>query len=168
MLSEEILSLGKAETQPLVRTDSALNVELLCRELIADFQGAHPSTHRFCVEVIGVVRDLRLDRKFVHQVVTNLLSNAVKYSPSGGDVSLALQFEKNEFSIQVRDQGVGIPEADLEHLFDLFHRGQNADIAPGAGLGMVIVKHAVEAHGGTIQVNSKVGSGTAFTISLPC
>ena len=109
-----------------------------------------------------------IDRMRVAQVLLNLLSNAVKYSPSGGDVSLALQFEKNEFSIQVRDQGVGIPEADLEHLFDLFHRGQNADIAPGAGLGMVIVKHAVEAHGGTIQVNSKVGSGTAFTISLPC
>jgi signal transduction histidine kinase len=67
----------------------------------------------------------------------------------------------------IRDQGIGIPEADREWLFNAFHRGHNVDDRPGTGLGLVIVKRCVDLHGGKIKVDSKLGEGTVVTVRLP-
>ena len=70
-------------------------------------------------------------------------------------------------SLTVRDEGIGIPAPDLDHLFEPFHRAVNVGTISGTGLGLVIAKEAVELHGGTITVESQVGIGTAFTITIP-
>jgi signal transduction histidine kinase len=167
ILLDDLMALGKAELATPHPASSLLDIEQFCQEIVSTFQAAHSSTHTIGFRSEGMFREVHADRKFMQQVVTNLLSNAVKYSPSGGEISLDLSCQENEFVIQVQDQGIGIAEEDLNHLFDLFYRGNNADVAPGTGLGLVIVKQAVEMQGGTIQVDSKLGSGTTFTVCIP-
>jgi signal transduction histidine kinase len=100
-------------------------------------------------------------------MLRNLLSNAIKYSPQGSQVRLQLVFEQNNVIFHLSDQGIGIPSADQAKLFNAFFRGSNIGLTPGVGLGLVIVKECVDLHGGNIVVDSEVGVGTTFTVTLP-
>jgi len=99
-------------------------------------------------------------------IFANLLTNAVKYSEPGRVVRFELACTVQEIVCVVRDQGIGIPEADKEWLFHAFHRGRNVDDRPGTGLGLVIVKRCVDLHGGTIEMESQCGKGTTVTVRL--
>lgn len=102
------------------------------------------------------------------QVVGNLLSNAIKYSPGGGRVIASLRRERDEAVLEVTDFGVGIPPDQLETIFAPFQRGADAGrVAPGAGLGLSVVRRIVAAHGGRIEVDSLPGAGTTFRVRLP-
>jgi signal transduction histidine kinase len=103
----------------------------------------------------------------MHHAISNLLTNAIKYSPAGCPIRLAVIYDPDQLIIQVEDHGIGIPEADLNQLFGLFHRASNVGAIPGTGLGLAIVKQAVEAHRGTIHVESTLGQGSTFTVRLP-
>jgi len=91
----------------------------------------------------------------------------VKYSNAGDPVRFEIRCAEAEIVFTIRDQGIGIPEADREWLFNAFHRGHNVNDRPGTGLGLVIVKRCVDLHGGQIKVESEVGQGTVMTVSLP-
>jgi signal transduction histidine kinase len=91
----------------------------------------------------------------------------VKYSHAGLPVRLEIARVDADMVCAIQDQGIGIPEADLEWLFNAFHRGHNVDDRPGTGLGLVIVKRCVDLHRGKITVESKIGQGTAVTVRLP-
>ncbi len=108
-----------------------------------------------------------MDEKLLRHILTNLLTNAVKYSLQGGTVqfNLGCNYEAAVFSIQ--DQGIGISPEDQEKLFETFHRGKNVSNIPGTGLGLAIVKKSVDLHNGKIAVNSELGVGTTFTVTLP-
>jgi signal transduction histidine kinase len=107
------------------------------------------------------------DEVVLGHIFTNLLSNAVKYSPRGSPVNFSVR-RSNGFAVfQVEDRGCGIPPEDQQRLFEAFHRGHNVRQIPGTGLGLVIVKRCVDLHGGTIEVNSKVGMGSRFIVKLP-
>jgi signal transduction histidine kinase len=101
------------------------------------------------------------------QLFDNLLSNAVKFTPAGGTVSLWIARQGDMAHVEVRDSGVGIPESDVGNLFERFFRASTSVSVPGTGLGLSIVKSIVEAHGGTIAVDSEEGVGTTFSIELP-
>lgn len=108
------------------------------------------------------------------RVVSNLLSNAVKYSPEGGDIAVTVAREAGDAAagdravLRVRDEGVGIPAADLPHIFERFHRGANvAGRIDGAGIGLWGARQIVEQHGGTITIDSREGEGTTVTVRLP-
>jgi signal transduction histidine kinase len=114
----------------------------------------------------------RWDRGLLERALGNLFSNAVKYSPAGGEVAVLLWREclvdGDWAAIGVRDRGLGIPSADLAHVFERFYRGGNVvGQIDGAGLGLASVHQVVEQHGGTVNVASRVGSGTTFTVRLP-
>ena len=85
----------------------------------------------------------------------------------GGTVEVSLRREAHTLLISVRDEGIGIPDNDQLHLFEAFHRASNVGKISGTGLGLVIVKQAVEAHNGTITVDSTLGEGTTFVVTIP-
>ncbi|MDH4155917.1 MAG: cell wall metabolism sensor histidine kinase WalK [candidate division Zixibacteria bacterium] len=110
-----------------------------------------------------------LNAPLLEQAVGNLIDNAVKYSPSGSEVLISAQQAHNEIIINVRDRGSGIEKRHLPHIFERFYRVDKARSAEmgGTGLGLAITKHIVLAHGGQIDVESTLGTGSTFTIRLP-
>ncbi len=108
-----------------------------------------------------------LDRKLIRQVISNLVSNAIKYSPDDKPITINLGYKPETVVLTVHDEGIGIPEADLKHLFEPFHRASNVGMISGTGLGLVITKELVDLHGGDIEVDSQVGIGTTMIVSIP-
>jgi len=109
------------------------------------------------------------DEDRINEVLGNLLSNAFKFTPRGGKVALAVAAVENKVIITVTDTGVGISEEQLPHIFDKFFQADNQAQAAtkGTGLGLAIAREIVEAHGGQITVESRVGEGTTFVVRLP-
>jgi signal transduction histidine kinase len=109
------------------------------------------------------------DRKEFEKLFGNLLSNAVKYTPEGGQASLTAELNGDKVNCVVADTGIGIPEESIEKLFDEFFRAGNAkDVAEyGTGIGLAIVKRIVDEYNGEISVESELGHGTKFSVSLP-
>jgi len=146
-------------------------------DLAAVIKGAVDGT-RASAEARGVTLDIDLDPSARHatcdatrmqQVVWNLVSNAVKFTPRGGRVGVKLFRDRSELHIEVTDNGEGIDPEFLPYIFDRFRQadGSTRRQAGGLGLGLSIVKHLVEAHGGAIEARSVVGSGATFTVRLP-
>lgn len=109
------------------------------------------------------------DPRHLERMLSNLMSNAVKYTPPGGAVACVLGRQDGHATLEVRDTGIGIPEAEQSELFTKFFRGSTAkaSAAQGTGLGLAIVKSVVLGHGGTIAVSSARGSGTRFVVRMP-
>jgi signal transduction histidine kinase len=102
------------------------------------------------------------------QVMGNLISNAIKMTPAGGKISLAAGQETDQIWLRVSDTGPGIQPEELQKIFEPFYRGQSGTrLDTGMGLGLSIAKNLVEAHGGVLQVDSRPGAGSAFTVWLP-
>jgi two-component system sensor histidine kinase ResE len=110
-----------------------------------------------------------IDSDRMQQVLHNLLENAIRYTEAGGKVRVRLTSAPGEARIEVSDTGIGIPEANLPHVFERFFRSDRARRAHpgGSGLGLSIVRWIVEAHKGTVSVRSALGKGTTFTVTLP-
>ena len=102
----------------------------------------------------------------LRQVLLDLIENANKYSPANTPIRLVLRQEANGFAIDVIDQGIGIPETELESVFERFRRASNAPEKTGSGLGLSVVKLLVEGMGGSIDVSSRLNQGSCFTVHL--
>jgi signal transduction histidine kinase len=115
------------------------------------------------------VPPLAIDPTRIAQLLDNLLSNAVKFTPDGGRVNVRVGAEHGQAVLTVADTGIGIPAADRKQIFERFYRTANArrKVIQGTGLGLTITKAIVEAHDGTIAVDSDEGRGSTFTIRLP-
>jgi signal transduction histidine kinase len=112
---------------------------------------------------------LRFDRERIVQLLSNLVGNGLKFTPRGGQVSVRLTDAPEGAVLEVRDTGPGILAAELPHIFERFFRGTNVGEAraSGSGLGLAIARSIVDMHGGQIEVASKIGEGSAFTVRLP-
>ena len=110
-----------------------------------------------------------MDGKLLQHILQNLLSNAVKYSPGDRPVEFTIKPAEQAGYLEfvVRDHGIGIPPADLEHIFDSFHRATNVGDIPGTGLGMSITYEYVQLHKGTITIASEENKGTEVHVILP-
>jgi two-component system phosphate regulon sensor histidine kinase PhoR len=109
------------------------------------------------------------DADALEQAMLNLIQNAVKYSDRNKSVRVELWSQGERIFFRVTDKGIGIPDGERSRIFEKFYRvhAKTERDTGGAGLGLTVVKHIVEAHGGTIEVESKVGEGSSFTIGLP-
>jgi signal transduction histidine kinase len=107
------------------------------------------------------------DAKLLFQLFSNLLSNAVKYSPGGGAIEIDARCADDQAVVTVVDHGIGIPPADAKRLFERYYRGSNVSGIVGTGVGLHLVKMAVDLHRGRIEVMSKEGSGSRFAVYLP-
>jgi two-component system sensor histidine kinase KdpD len=109
---------------------------------------------------------VKLDFVLMEQALANLLVNAATHTPAGTPIEIGARAEGRELILEVADRGPGLPAAELERIFDLFHRAPDARPG-GTGLGLAIVKGFVEAQGGRIQAANRPGGGAAFTIRIP-
>lgn len=165
-LLNDILLISKAQSVGLEFNPTPVDLMFFCRDLVNEARQTAVTHHiRFHAE--GDTFEINADERLLHQAITNLLSNAVKYSPAGSTVHVRLERRRDEVVIQIRDEGDGIAEEDQQHLFEVFYRAKSALAKPGTGLGLPIVKQAIEAHGGTVAFESRIGSGTTFTLYLP-
>jgi signal transduction histidine kinase/type II secretory pathway pseudopilin PulG len=166
-LIEEVLLLGKVESGKMECRPAPVDLPALCRRVIAEVRMA---THEVCpIELAGTdaTPGVKLDEGLVVIVLSNLLSNAVKYSQPGQPVWLEVRQDAGHVVVDVRDEGIGIPESDQAQLFHSFRRAANVGVIPGSGLGLTIVKRCVELHRGGITFTSAEGRGTTFTVRLP-
>ncbi|MFH1941044.1 MAG: ATP-binding protein [bacterium] len=120
-------------------------------------------------QIENEIPPLLIDQDGLSRSLNNLLDNALKFSQNKKDVEIRVRSDVENVVIQVKDNGIGIPQDELSKIFDKFYQGRNAlrQTVKGTGLGLTLVKHAVEAHGGTISVESKVDQGTTFSLILP-
>lgn len=166
-MMEEVLLIGQLDSGRMEFKPGPLEPASFINHLLDEIASA---THRRCPvkpSLGNLPKTIEADEALLRHILTNLLTNAVKYSKGGEPVCLELAFDREELVIVVQDNGIGIPESDLEWIFHAFHRGQNVGDRPGTGLGLVIVKRAVDLHRGAIQIDSKVGVGTRVTVRLP-
>jgi signal transduction histidine kinase len=107
------------------------------------------------------------DRVRLEQVAANLIDNAVKYTPEGGRVTVDVEPSEGRAVLRVHDTGAGIPATELPRIWERLFRGDSSRTERGLGLGLSLVKAIVEAHGGTVEVESEAGRGSSFTVNLP-
>ncbi|WP_009630919.1 PAS domain S-box protein [Synechocystis sp. PCC 7509] len=165
-LLNDVLLIGKAEAGKLECKPTPLELVQFCRNLVEEMQ-ITTNTHTISFHQQGECPTVGMDEKLLRHILGNLLSNAIKYSPSGGIVNFDLICEQQEAIFRVQDRGIGIPTADQANLFGSFHRATNVGTISGTGLGLAIVKKSVDLHGGNIAVNSEVGVGTTFIVTIP-
>ncbi|MBV8223693.1 MAG: HAMP domain-containing histidine kinase, partial [Verrucomicrobia bacterium] len=164
---EEVLLIGSLEAGKMEFKPAALDLRVFARKLVEEVLSA---TQRRCpieLSFSEMPAEIHVDERLLQHIFTNLLTNAIKYSHVGRTVRFELGRLETDIVCVVRDEGIGIPEADREWLFTAFHRAQNVGGRPGTGLGLVIVKRCVDLHGGKIDVESKLGEGTSVTVRLP-
>ncbi len=166
-LLDDVLFIGKAEAGKIEFNPTNINLQAFCQEILEDLTLANNQHHSFVFESHGDCDRVEMDQKLLRQMLTNLLSNAVKYSLQGGTIHLKLVCQQEQVIFHIKDEGIGIPDADRERLFEVFHRASNVGTIPGTGLGMAIIKKAVDLHQGSITFSSSVGKGTTFTVCLP-
>lgn len=163
----DVLELERIRTNQVSFTPIDLNPSLFCEELIADYQQVFSVTQRLVYQADKAMALVKLDNRLLNRILTNLLSNAVKYSPPDSTILFTVTQTRELLSLQICDEGIGIPFADMAHLFKPFYRASNVENIPGTGLGLSIVEEAVTLHSGTISVESEVGKGSTFTVQLP-
>ncbi len=128
-----------------------------------------PKSLQLTVDPIEADLEIRCDISAVQQILSNLLDNAAKYTPAGGSISLGVESGQRSLNLYVKDTGIGIPKEHVPRLFERFYRVDKARSRElgGTGLGLAIVKHLVQAHGGSVWVESEPGTGSTFWFSLP-
>jgi len=166
-IMEEVLLIGSFDAGKMEFKPAALDLRAFARRLVEEVLSA---TSRRCpieLSLPEMLAEIQADERLLRHIFTNVLTNAVKYSDAGRVVQFEIVCAGADIVCTIRDQGIGIPEADREWLFNAFHRGRNVGDRPGTGLGLVIVKRCVDLHGGNIKVDSKLGEGTSVTLRLP-
>ncbi|MGZ8941044.1 MAG: PAS domain-containing sensor histidine kinase, partial [Limisphaerales bacterium] len=166
-IMEDVLQLARLQARRTEFNPTLLNLDSLCRTILDEFQSQSDEAHHLLYICNDALYEMKLDKKLIRQAINNLVSNALKYSPADSTIMVNLSYTSEALVLTVRDEGIGIPAPDLDHLFEPFHRAVNVGTISGTGLGLVIAKEAIELHSGTITVESQVGIGTAFTITIP-
>ncbi len=166
----ELLDLARIEAGLIANAKESLDIRRLLEEQVAFHRPAAAAAGiTLEIEPLPDLPLIQANPQGMDEVFTNLITNAIKYSPPDSRVSLAAGVDAGFLAVTVRDTGYGIPEEDLEEIFASFYRVKDANTRTihGTGLGLAIVKSIVNAHRGSIRVESKLGQGSAFTVSLP-
>lgn len=144
-----------------------LDVQQFFQELMTEIGFVVRETNKFIYEADGECTTAELDPALLRLALNNLVQNAAKYSAYGSQIDVSLRCTASTLLIEVRDNGIGIPLDEQKYLFNPFFRATNVGSAAGTGLGLAVVHQAVRAHGGSIAVESEVGTGTTFRLLLP-
>jgi PAS domain S-box-containing protein len=164
---EDVLLVSKAAAGKLEFNPTPVDLIIFCRDLVEKIQLGIGKNHKITFVYSSLCLNAYLDEKLLTYILSNLLTNAIKYSPQNSTILLDCSCTDGQVNLEIKDEGIGIPPADQERIFELFHRAKNVDDIPGIGLGLAIVQKSVQLHQGRISVNSEVGVGTTFKITLP-
>jgi PAS domain S-box-containing protein len=167
-LIENLLELSRAQAQQLSLYSEPTDVKTLVKEALSKIKRQAPS-HRFVTSIPDKLPSINGDPLRIERILYNLLDNAAKYSPPGSQIKVSVNEEPERLVIGVSDCGKGLSSSEQARIFGPFQRLENSrpDQARGAGLGLVVCRRLVEAHGGEIWVESKKGRGSTFFFSLP-
>ncbi len=168
---ESLLTLAKSEVGELTLEMKELSLSDLVQDLYLQSSILCEPKQIEVELLLEVEKEIRIrgDELRLRQMFLNLISNAIKYTPEGGRLEIGMKMANDFAVIAINDSGIGISEEHLAHIFDRFYRVDKARnrMDGGTGLGLAIVKWIAEAHGGSIQVSSKVGKGSSFSVRLP-
>jgi PAS domain S-box-containing protein len=161
----DFLSLGKLEEGKMAAKPAPHDIYYLIKEVVSDINSIVRSGQTITYSTGSFT--MLIDRQLLRNVMFNLLSNAIKFSSEGAVIDVNIDVKESEVIIAVKDQGIGISDADLKNLFGRFFRGANAVAIPGTGLGLNIVTKYLELMQGTITCKSELNVGSTFYINLP-
>lgn len=162
LLVLEKLELGKIKFNPL-----PFNLLEFVADLIEEQRWLADNRHEIIFQISGNIRGFWGDQDLLRQILVNILSNAIKYSLKESKIEIHLAGSDSDVVFSIRDQGIGIPLADQNSLFQSFSRGSNVETITGTGLGLAITKACVELHRGKIHLDSIENVGTTVTVQLP-
>jgi two-component system, OmpR family, sensor histidine kinase KdpD len=161
-----LLDMTRLEAGALKVKEDAADIQDIIGASLGQME-ARLSSRSITVDIPDDIQIVRLDIVLVVHILNNLLDNALKYSPADSPLEISARQNPGEIEISVLDRGAGIPDEDLERVFDKFYRVQRPDQVVGTGLGLAICKGIVEAHGGRIWASARPGGGTIVTFALP-
>lgn len=170
-LINKFLDISKIESGKIQMRKIPVDLKLLIAKVL-EYNGQLANKKNIQVEIKAPphISEVMVDKDMMEQVVLNLFSNAVKYSPENARITIRVFENKNNVGFEVEDTGYGIPENALPRIFDKFYRvsdNEQVQEVQGSGLGLALVKQIVEIHNGDIRVQSSVGEGSTFTVTLP-
>ncbi|MFW5709647.1 MAG: PAS domain S-box protein [Chloroflexota bacterium] len=166
-LIDDVLTISRSENFGFEFKPAPIDLITLCNNIIEEIQVTYTNNVAIDFAHRGGCQPVLVDEYLFTHILQNLASNAVKYSVDGGTVKIWLHCGQNTVTVRVEDNGIGIPHDHLSRLFESFQRASNVGQIQGTGIGLTIVKRAVDAHGGYIEFESVEGAGTTFTIKLP-
>lgn len=167
-LLHDLLTLSKAEQEHIPERE---RFDLL--EMVQNVVERYQSQAEMAGVQLQILRSdkpaVEANRDQIEQVLINLVDNAIKYTPDGGEINIRVMNNSNHVTVEIEDTGIGILSQDLARLWERFYRADRARSrqSGGTGLGLSIVKHIVEAHGGSVGVESEYGQGSVFHFTLP-
>ncbi|MGM3306037.1 GAF domain-containing protein [Anabaena sp. WFMT] len=171
-LLDDVLMINRAEVEKMEFKPEASDIIAFCHHLTQQIE-ATSNKHiiEFSFHASQPILEnsfiVQFDSKILQQILTNILKNSIKYSPQASLIKFHLTIENDKLIFKIKDYGIGIPEEHKINLFAPFHRASNVGSISGTGLGLSIVKKCVDLHKGEIALDSKLGNGTTFTVSIP-
>ncbi len=168
-LTDDLLTLSIVESKS-PDTTGKIDIYMIVKELRSEFEArARGKKQSLVFQLSPDLPSARGEKRGIEQIFSNLLDNAIKFTQPGGKITLVATENKGKIQIELSDNGTGIPETDLEKIFERFYRVDKARSRAlgGTGLGLSIVKHIVESYGGHIWAESKLGEGSSFFFTLP-
>jgi len=170
-LVKDLLQLSKLDYDKMEWNMKTLNMMSILRDCVEKMEiAAKQKNHTLSFEAGEALCEIKGDKDRIEQVIINIIGNAIKYTPENGSIRVGAAMNGNNVEIRIADTGMGIPREDLPRLFERFYRVDKARSRAmgGTGLGLSIAKNIVEAHKGSIRIESEYGKGTEVIIDFPC
>jgi signal transduction histidine kinase len=165
-LLDDLLLLNQIHVPQGLETTAPFQLEVFCRKIIDQIKRGWKG-REVIVTCVGQMDNIQVDRRLIRYILSNLVGNALKYSPDGGDVNVDIGVTEEAITLLISDHGIGIPEDEIDKIFTQFYRASNVNEFSGLGLGLTMMRTCIEMCEGTINVESKLGEGTTFVVSLP-
>ena len=165
-LVEDLLNMSRIESGRIDFNIEVFDLKLLIEEIIETFTWSAQS-HKIVTDLGNSAAIIEGDRQRIEQAILNLLTNGIKYSPKADEIFVSLEVLATDVTVRVKDEGIGLTNAQKEQLFTRFYRAENTKGISGLGLGLYLTKQIIDRHKGKIEVNSEFGKGSEFSFTLP-
>ncbi len=168
-LITSILDLGRVENQGVKLRLTSKDINEVIKKAVKDCEYSAQKKNITLITELEPLFSIKIDEHLIKQAITNLIENAIKYSPENTKVLITSEEIDNEVVVQVSDQGIGIEDSEVDHVFDKFYRSKevtNKDVK-GSGLGLYLTKYFINLHKGDVAVESEIKKGSTFSMNLP-